>query len=48
VFHVTGQGTTLPGGTPAMKTTVGTKSWMMGIHQFVVDPSDPFPNGFIL
>lgn len=48
VFHATGHGTTLPNGTPALTSTIGTKSWLMGIHQFVVDPSDPYPNGFIL
>ena len=31
-----------------MATTIGTKSWLMGIHHFVIDPQDPFPNGFIV
>lgn len=27
---------------------VGTKSYMMGISQFVIDPTDPFARGFIM
>lgn len=27
---------------------VGTKSYMMGINQFVIDPADPFARGFII
>ena len=48
VFRATGTPTTLPEGTAAMATTIGTKSWLMGIHHFVIDPQDPFPNGFIV
>ena len=48
VFRCTGTPTTLPKGTAALATTIGTKSWLMGIHHFVIDPQDPFPNGFIV
>ena len=48
VFKGTGKPKTLSNGTPALSTLVGTKSWLMGIHHFVIDPDDPFPNGFIL
>ena len=48
VFSGTGKPEVLSNGTPALATLVGTKSWLMGIHHFVIDPDDPFPNGFIL
>jgi proline racemase len=47
-FRGTGRQLTLPSGRPALATTIGTKSYLMGIHQFVIDPQDPFPNGFIV
>lgn len=47
-FRGTAKKITLPGGTAALQTTIGTKSWLMGINNFVIDPSDPFPTGFIL
>jgi proline racemase len=28
--------------------TIGTKSYLMGIHQFYIDPQDPYANGFLL
>jgi proline racemase len=30
----------------AVVPTIGGTAWITGINQFVVDPSDPFPNGF--
>ena len=48
VFSGTGKPEVLSNGTSALATLVGTKSWLMGIHHFVIDPDDPFPNGFIL
>jgi len=48
IFRGTGKPTTLANGTPALSTTIGTKSWLMGINHFVIDPDDPFPNGFIV
>ena len=48
VFSGTGTPKTPPNGTAALATLIGTKSWLMGIHHFVIDPDDPFPNGFIV
>jgi len=48
VFSGTGTPKILPNGTTALATLVGTKSWLMGVHHFVIDPDDPFPNGFIV
>jgi proline racemase len=28
--------------------TIGTKSYLMGVHQFYIDKDDPYSNGFIL
>jgi len=47
-FRGSGKSVTLASGTPALVTTIGTKSWLMGIHHFVIDPTDPFPTGFIV
>jgi len=30
----------------AVVPTIGGTAWITGINQFVVDPSDPYPNGF--
>lgn len=30
----------------AVVPTIGGTAWITGINQFMVDPSDPFPNGF--
>ena len=47
-FTGTGTVATLPKGTRALRPKLGAKSYMMGIHQFVIDPQDPFGRGFIL
>lgn len=39
---------TLPRGGLGIDTGVGTKSYIMGISQFVIDPADPFARGFIM
>ncbi len=31
---------------PAVVPTLGGQGWITGIAQYVVDPTDPFPNGF--
>ena len=30
----------------AVVPTIGGTAWITAINQFVVDPSDPYPNGF--
>ncbi len=37
----------LAGGHDCIVPTIGAKSYMMGLHQFVIDPEDPFGHGFI-
>lgn len=32
----------------ALVPTIGTRTHMVGIHQFVIDRADPFPEGFVL
>ena len=34
------------GSYPAVVPTLGGQGWITGIAQYVVDPTDPFPNGF--
>jgi proline racemase len=48
--HFTGTATrsTLPNGHPCVVPSIGTKSFMMGMNQFVIDPADPFAHGFIV
>lgn len=47
-FIGTATETTLSSGTKGVKPVIGAKSYMMGINQHVIDPSDPFGRGFIL
>ncbi len=35
-------------GTPAIVPEVTGRSWITGVHQFLLDPDDPFPQGFQL
>jgi proline racemase len=34
-------------GLPAIIPTVTGRAWIMGEATWVLDPNDPFPNGFI-
>ncbi|MCW6511494.1 proline racemase family protein [Lichenifustis flavocetrariae] len=40
------RGTTEVGGKPAILPTITGKGWITAFHQYVLDPSDPFPLGF--
>ena len=31
---------------PAVVPTIGGQAWITGIAQYVLDPTDPFPEGF--
>ncbi len=42
------RGTTVLGGQPAILPTITGKGWITAFHQYVLDPSDPFPLGFRL
>ena len=41
-------GITEVGGIPAVIPTVAGRAWITGIHQYGLDPTDPFPDGFRL
>jgi len=41
-------GRTIVGGTEAIVPAISGRAWITGIHQFVLDPDDPFPVGFRL
>ncbi|NUK66375.1 proline racemase family protein, partial [Streptomyces lunaelactis] len=42
--HVTGDA----GGRPAVLPTVTGRAWITGTAQYLLDPTDPFPGGFLL
>ncbi|MDE3024292.1 MAG: proline racemase family protein, partial [Acidobacteriota bacterium] len=39
---------TTVGGRPAIVPAISGSAWITGITQVVVDPSDPFPEGYLL
>jgi proline racemase len=41
-------GTTTVDGRPAVLPTVTGRAWITGMGQYLLDPSDPFPAGFLL
>ncbi|WP_432974581.1 proline racemase family protein [Dactylosporangium sp. CA-233914] len=41
-------GTTTVGGRPAVLPTVTGRAWITGMGQYLLDPTDPFPAGFLL
>ncbi len=47
-FTGTGTAAEMPNGAKAIRPKLGTKSYMMGVQHFVIDPSDPFKHGFVL
>ncbi|TGV52848.1 hypothetical protein EN792_077080, partial [Mesorhizobium sp. M00.F.Ca.ET.149.01.1.1] len=32
----------------AVSVVISGRAWITGFHQFVLDPSDPFPTGYTL
>ena len=40
--------TTIPGGRPAIIPKVSGKAWITGQHTFLIDPDDPWGEGFLL
>jgi proline racemase len=36
------------GSTPTVKISITGRAWITAFHQYVLDPSDPFPNGYRL
>ncbi len=47
-FRGTVLGVTEAGGLPAIRPAITGSAWITAFHQYVLDPSDPFPNGFRL
>jgi len=41
-------GETTVGGTPAIHPEISGRGWITGIHQHMLDPSDPWPEGYRL
>ncbi len=41
-------GRTTVGGVDAIVPAISGRAWITGVHQFVLDPDDPFPEGFRL
>ena len=41
-------GATTVGGTPAILPEIRGRAWITGIHQHLLDPSDPWPGGYRL
>ncbi|MCB1341899.1 MAG: proline racemase family protein [Pseudooceanicola sp.] len=39
-------GTTTVGGQPAVRPEISGRGWITGIHQHMLDPSDPWPGGY--
>ena len=47
-FNVEFVGPAQVGPKPAIRTRVSGRGWIHGVHQIGLDPSDPFPDGFLL
>jgi proline racemase len=41
-------GTTTVGGKPAILPEISGRGWITGIHQHMLDPDDPWPEGYKL
>ena len=40
--------TTLRDGTPAILPSISGRAWITGYHNYVLDPEDPWPQGYTL
>lgn len=47
-FHCRILGTTDIGGKAAIRPQISGRAWITGVHQYGLDPTDPFPEGFTL
>ncbi|PZT84195.1 MAG: hypothetical protein DI637_13990 [Citromicrobium sp.] len=48
VLAARGVGETEVGGTPAIRPEISGRGWITGIHQHMLDPDDPWPEGYRL
>jgi proline racemase len=47
-FHAEIRDTTSLAGHPAVIPSISGRAWITGIHQYGLDPTDPFPEGYTL
>jgi proline racemase len=47
-FHGTIRGTTTIAGRPAILPSIAGRAWITGLHQYIVDRDDPWPEGYRL
>lgn len=47
-FEVGFVGETRVGARPAVQTEISGRGWIHGVHQIGLDPSDPYPNGYMV
>ena len=40
--------TTLSDGTKAILPSIAGRAWITGFHNYVLDPEDPFPEGYTI
>jgi proline racemase len=48
VFHANIVATAMAGDRPAIVPSLSGRAWITGFHQYCLDPSDPFPQGYTL
>ncbi|WP_089719638.1 proline racemase family protein [Candidatus Entotheonella palauensis] len=48
VFHAEIVATAMAGDRPAIVSSLSGRAWITGLHQYTLDPSDPFPQGYTL
>ena len=41
-------GVTDVGGVPAIEPEITGQAWITGLHQYIVDPTDPWPEGYVV
>ena len=47
-FHCRIDSETSVGGRPAIRPTIAGRAWITGTHQHMLDPADPYPDGYRL
>jgi trans-L-3-hydroxyproline dehydratase len=48
VFRGRIEGTTSVAGRPAIRPVIVGRGWITGYHEYVLDPTDPYPAGYVL
>jgi proline racemase len=47
-FHGRVESETQVRGRPAIATTIRGRAWITGLHHYMVDPTDPWPSGYVV